>query len=83
VAYICNPSYSGGRDHEDHGSKPNSPQDLISKIPITKRAGGMAQGVVPEFKPQSPSTAKKKKKKKVYFYIMVQNWFLIVYSLLF
>jgi hypothetical protein len=35
VAHTCNPSYSGGRDQEDHGSKPaqaNSSQDLISKI---------------------------------------------------
>jgi hypothetical protein len=22
VAHACNPSYSGGRDQEDHGSKP-------------------------------------------------------------
>jgi hypothetical protein len=22
VAHVCNPSYSGGRDQEDHGSKP-------------------------------------------------------------
>jgi hypothetical protein len=22
VVHICNPSYSGGRDQEDHGSKP-------------------------------------------------------------
>jgi hypothetical protein len=34
-----NPSYSGGRDQEDHGSKPaqaNSAQDPISKKPIIK-----------------------------------------------
>jgi hypothetical protein len=40
VAYACNPSYSGGRDQEDCGSKPawaNSSQDPTSKIPITKR----------------------------------------------
>jgi hypothetical protein len=30
----------------------NSSQDLISKIPITERTGGMAQGEGPEFKPQ-------------------------------
>jgi hypothetical protein len=32
VVHACNPSYSGGRDQEDHGSKPaqaNSLQDLI------------------------------------------------------
>jgi hypothetical protein len=34
VAHICNPSYSGGRDQEDHSSKParaNSSQDSNSK----------------------------------------------------
>jgi hypothetical protein len=30
----------------------NSLRDPVSKIPIHKRAGGMAQGVDPEFKPQ-------------------------------
>jgi hypothetical protein len=55
VAHSCNPSYSGGRDEEDHGSKPaqaNCSKDPISKIPSQKRAGGVAQGVGPEFKPQ-------------------------------
>jgi hypothetical protein len=39
VAYIYNPSYSEGRDQEDHGSKParaNSSQDPISKMPNAK-----------------------------------------------
>jgi hypothetical protein len=38
---------------EYQGSKPawaNSSQDPISKIPNTKRASGVAQGVGPEFK---------------------------------
>jgi hypothetical protein len=55
VAHACNPSYSGGRDQEDRGLKPawaNSSRDPISKIPLTKRAGGVPQGVGPEFKPQ-------------------------------
>jgi hypothetical protein len=54
VAHTCNPSYSGGRDQEDHGSKPaqaNSSQDPVLKIPNTKRAGGVAQGLGLEFKP--------------------------------
>jgi hypothetical protein len=62
VAHTCNPSYSGGRDQEDHGSKPaqaNSVRDPILKIPNTKRVGGMAQGVGPEFNTQY---CKKKKK---------------------
>jgi hypothetical protein len=38
VAHTCNPSCSGGRDPEDHGSKPawgNNSQDPISKKLIT------------------------------------------------
>jgi hypothetical protein len=45
VAHTCNPSYSGGRDKEDHGSKParaNSSRDPISKIRNTKKGCGMA-----------------------------------------
>jgi hypothetical protein len=44
VAQTHNPSYSGGRDQEDHGSKPawaNSLQNPISKNP-THGAGGVA-----------------------------------------
>jgi hypothetical protein len=54
VSHAFNPSYSGGRAQEDHGSKSaqaNSSWDPILKIPITKRAIGMAQGEGPEFKP--------------------------------
>jgi hypothetical protein len=62
VAHACNRSYSGGRDQEDHGSKPAQeivPQDPISKKPNTKKAGGMAQDVGLS---SSPGTAKEKKK---------------------
>jgi hypothetical protein len=55
VAHAYNPSYSGVTDQEDQGSKPaqaNSLRDPISKIPITKRNDGVAQGEGPEFKPQ-------------------------------
>jgi hypothetical protein len=48
MAHICSPSYSGGRDQEDHSSKSaqaNSSQYPISKILNTKRAGRVAQGV--------------------------------------
>jgi hypothetical protein len=55
-AHACNPSYSGGRDQEDGDSKPV--QANLEKS--HKRAGGMAQGVGYEFKPQYH----KKKKKK-------------------
>jgi hypothetical protein len=40
VAHAYNPSYSGGRDQEDHSLKPaqaNSSQDPISKKPNTKK----------------------------------------------
>jgi hypothetical protein len=63
VTHTCNPSYSGGRDQEDCGSKPaqaNSLRDPISKKPITKkRAAGVAQGVSPEFKSQYHKKPKK------------------------
>jgi hypothetical protein len=39
-AHTCNPGFSGGRDQEDHGSKPawaNSSQDPNLKKPITKK----------------------------------------------
>jgi hypothetical protein len=39
----------------------NSSQDPILKIPITKKAGGVAEGEGPEFKPQYH---KKKKKRE-------------------
>jgi hypothetical protein len=56
VAHACNPSYSGGRDQENQVSKPawaNSLRDPISKkTHHNKRAGGVAQGVDLEFKPQ-------------------------------
>jgi hypothetical protein len=47
VAHTCN-LYLGRRDQEDSSSKPawaNSLRDPISKIPNTKRAGGVAQGL--------------------------------------
>jgi hypothetical protein len=45
VAHTCHPSYSGGRDQEDHGSKPawaNSSRDPISKNTHYK---GLANGL--------------------------------------
>jgi hypothetical protein len=55
VAHACNPSYSGGRDQKDHGSKPaqaNSSMRPYLQKKIQNRAGGVAQDVGPEFKPQ-------------------------------
>jgi hypothetical protein len=40
VAHTCNPSYSGGRDQEDHGSRPdqaNSSRNPILKKPNTQK----------------------------------------------
>jgi hypothetical protein len=74
VAHAYNPSYSGGSDQEDHGSKPawaNSLPDPVSKKKKhkKKRAGGMSQGICSEFKPQywagrGVGRAKKKERKK-------------------
>jgi hypothetical protein len=50
VAHTCNPSYSGGREQEDHGLKPagtTSSQDPISKTLHKSQAGGVAQGEGP------------------------------------
>jgi hypothetical protein len=55
LAYTCNPSYSGGRDQEDCGSEPARQivcKTLSQKNLQQNRAGGVAQGVGPEFKPQ-------------------------------
>jgi hypothetical protein len=63
VAHTCNPSYSGGRNQEDCGSKPA--QQIVHEILSLKtlhknRTGGVTQGEDPEFKPQL------KKKKELF-----------------
>jgi hypothetical protein len=45
----------------DHGSKQVDVRDLILKNPSQKRAGGVAQGLGPEFKRQYCKNEKKKK----------------------
>jgi hypothetical protein len=55
MAHSCNPGYSGGRDQEDLSLKlawGNSLRDIILKKKSHKKAGGVVQGVDPEFKPQ-------------------------------
>jgi hypothetical protein len=64
VAHAWNPSYSGGRDQEDHDSKPVQaniivPQDLSQKNTLQKRAGRVAEGVGPQFNPQLHPPKKK------------------------
>jgi hypothetical protein len=48
----------------------NSLRDPISKNPSQKRAGGVAEGVGPEFKPQY---WKKKKKRKKFSFSLASN----------
>jgi hypothetical protein len=59
VAHAYKPSYSGGRDQEDCGSKPaqvNNSKDPILKKPITKR------GLVEWLKMEALSTTHKNSK---------------------
>jgi hypothetical protein len=61
VAHACNPTYSGGRDQEDHGLKPaqaNSLQDPILKKPFTKT--GLVEWLKVKALSSSPSTTQKK-----------------------
>jgi hypothetical protein len=61
VAQAGNVSYSGDRDQEDRGLKPaqtNSGKTHLGKNPSQKRAGGVAEGVGPEFKPQCQTKEK-------------------------
>jgi hypothetical protein len=65
MAHACNSGFSGGRDQEDHSSKlawANSSWGPISKNSSPNRAGRVAQGVGPDFKPQDY------KKKKLHKY---------------
>jgi hypothetical protein len=68
AAHICNPSYSGGRDQDDQGSKParaNGSWDPILKKPITKK--GWGRGSRCRSWVQAQYHKKKKKKKKISF----------------
>jgi hypothetical protein len=62
VAHTCNPSYSGGRDQEDHGSKPA--QTNSSTRPYFKKKKKITKvGLVEWLKVKAlnsnPSTTKK------------------------
>jgi hypothetical protein len=62
VAHACNPSYSRGRDQEDHGSK--QPWQIVHKTLSQKilhksRVGGVTQDEGPKFKPQYRKKRKK------------------------
>jgi hypothetical protein len=45
-------------------------ETLSQKKPSQKRAGRVAQGVVPEFKPQYHKKKKKKKKKDLFWFMV-------------
>jgi hypothetical protein len=67
VAHTCNPSYSGGRDQEDHGSKPawaNSSQDPILKNPITKKEWWNGLRCRPQIQAPIPQQQQQKKQKE-------------------
>jgi hypothetical protein len=52
MAHVCNPSYLGGRNKEDRGSKPaqeNSSQDPILKKSTTKQGWSSPSGRVPAY----------------------------------
>jgi hypothetical protein len=52
VAHACNPTYSGGRLDQEDLPRQIVGETLSQKNSSQKRAGGVAQGVGPEFKPQ-------------------------------
>jgi hypothetical protein len=63
VVYACNPSYSGGRDEKDRGSKPaweNSSTRPYLKKPFTKI--GVVEWLKVKALSSSPSTTKEKRK---------------------
>jgi hypothetical protein len=59
VAHTCNPSYSEGRDLEDHGSEPAQAKEF-SKPYLEKNPSQKKAGVDPEFKPQYRNKQQKK-----------------------
>jgi hypothetical protein len=67
VPHTCNPSYSGGSDQEDLPQFEASLGKQFSKPYLEKnpspieRAGGVSQGVGPEFKSQYCKGKKKKR----------------------
>jgi hypothetical protein len=79
MAHACNPSYSGGRDQEEGGwrtAQENSLRGLISKTLHKNRAGGVAQGVDPEFNPWYH--IKKKKRENIICYICIYIYYTLV-----
>jgi hypothetical protein len=67
----CNPSYSGGRDQEDSGSKSawanSSERIYLGKNIHKNRAAGVAQGEGPEFKSQYLQKKKRLQTEGIHF----------------
>jgi hypothetical protein len=59
VAHACTPSYSGGRDLEDRGSKPDRANRPYLEKPFTKI--GLVEWLKVKTLSSNPSTTKKKK----------------------
>jgi hypothetical protein len=65
MAHVCNPSYSAGRDQEDHDSMPaqgNCSQDPILEKNITKI--GLMEWLKVKAPSSNPNTERKTKTKK-------------------
>jgi hypothetical protein len=65
MVHTCNPSYSGGRDQEDRGSKParaNSSHETLSRK--TQHKKGLLEWLTGLALRLNPSPTKKKKKKE-------------------
>jgi hypothetical protein len=66
VVHTCNPSYSGGRDQKDGGSKPdreNSSRDSVSKKTPPQNKAGEWLKLWALILRKNPNAAKKKKKR--------------------
>jgi hypothetical protein len=64
VAHTCNPSYSGGRDQEDFGSKPAQAKKFVSlSLKTLSQKIGLVEWLKVRAPSSIPSTTKKKKKR--------------------
>jgi hypothetical protein len=65
VAHTYNPSYSGGRDQEDRGSKPvgQTIQETLSRKTLSQKIG-LVEWLKVKALSSSPNTAKKQKEHK-------------------
>jgi hypothetical protein len=81
VAHSYNPSYSGGRDQEDHHSKPtraNSSQDPISKKTFTRK--GLVKCLKVKVLSSNPKKETKKQTKKLFSFLDVGEYGCLVHD---